>query len=371
MKNLLTISLLFFFISCGNGTNFQRLLFEEKGVTSFPSSINVPTDYDRKETFLLNESQKKLPVDILVIVDTSKSMRHHLDKLGKSLSHLLSVIYNYDWQMAFTSTDHGDHNYVVRSTRTVQQKWQDNLNTQKPKFGRLMRLDNGRRVLKETVLNKQMSDYKNIFYHTLSHASDVNCNRPPYCGGILEQPLRSLKSSIERQQLDNDHFFRPEADLVTLIVTNEDERDEDKKRATKAQEVVDTFNEIFSGLNKQFINFSILVKDQDCQNQEMKKGRVATKGEIIKELAILTGGENINICSEDYGLHLEKISRHIKVNLENSLVLSAVPIPRSVHIDFGHFKEIPWSLVGKKIVFKGKIDSTIPISVYYQVSKYR
>ena len=364
MKNFLLItSFLLFFSSClENDVYFQGLLFDETIIA--PSTVGEPSfsDHDKKETFVL-KGLTKPKVDILVSVDSSFSMNAHLKKLGESLSHLLSVIHDYDWQIAFITADHGDSGFFKKA---VQSKWQDNLNNSKPRYGRLMPLDNGKEILKGTVLKKGMANYEDIFYHTLSHSPDINCSRPPYCTSSLEQPLRSLKSSIERQQVDNGHFFRPEADLVTLIITNEDERN-GKKNSTTARDVISAFENVFSGSKKQFINFNILVKDSICRRQELKEANIANIGIIVGELATLTGGENIDICSEDYGPQLEKISKHIKARLENSLVLDETPLPGSVRIDFGQLKEISWVLEGKKIVFTGKIEKTTPISVYYKV----
>ncbi len=371
MKNFLSLIICsFYFLSCSQ-IHFQDLSFEEE--VALPSVVEKkekPPElpyYEKKEDFILKGSQKPL-VDILLLVDSSKSMYHHLDKLGKSLSHLLSVIQDYDWQIAFTSVDHGDH---VSMESRLQQQWKDHLGSPF-KFGALMPLDNGQKVLKEKILNKQTVNYENTFYHTLSHSPELNCERPPYCSGGLEQPLRSLKSALERQRLDNNSFFRPKADLVTLIITNDEERFEDSKRATKAQEVVDTFNDVFQGLKKKFINFSILVKDETCRIKEeerQRRNKTARLGKIIGELSTLTNGDNIDICSEDYGTQLEKISKHIKINLENSLVLDELPIVESVHVDFGQSQEIPWSIDGKKVIFKGKIKSNTSISIHYKIRK--
>jgi len=323
---------------------------------------------EEKEIFTLKQNQPL--VDILVVVDSSKSMYHHLNKLGRSLSSLLSVIHNYDWQMAFISVDHGDNkssDHLIRIS--VQQKWQNHLTSKEPSYGRLMRLDDGQSLLKATILTKKQDNYEDIFYHTLSHIPEINCSRSPYCSGGLEQPLRSLKAAIERQQVDNASFFRPKADLVTLIITNEDERMGDETRATQAQEVLDVFHQVFQGLNKQFINFNIMIKDNQCRAKELRKGQIASIGKAIGKLSVLTGGENIDICSADYSNELEKISHHIKFNLENSLVLKNQPVPQSVRIDFKGSNKIPWSLVDKKITFKGKIKSDTSVSVYYKMAK--
>lgn len=318
----------------------------------------------QKERILL--SSKKSPVDLLLVVDSSQSMYHHLDKLGRSLSYLLSVLSDYDWQLAFTTVDHGDHE---NPKDLLQAHWKNNLYSQNFGFGRLMPLDDGVQILQNRILTKNQTQYSNIFYHTLSHASQIDCHRPPYCAHRLEQPLRALKSALERVALDNQDFFRPQADLVTLIITNEDERSEDFERGTQAEDVLQTFYHLF-GNSKKFINYNILVQDEECLAQEKSLGGTqfgrASLGIRVAELAYLTGGINIDICSDDYGRPLESISHHIKKSLETSLILKKEPVKGSVQIDFNGHPEVSWSLLGRKILFHEPHQIQGEILIFYE-----
>ena len=317
--------------------------------------------------FVIGKSKKAL-VDILVLVDTSPSMYHHLEKLGISLSHFLSAISDYDWQMAFTSVDHGDHQ-AVSEGGFYEESWRDHISDLFPSFGSLMQLEDGESVLNQRILTSQTPNYQDIFFHTLSHSPERNCYRPPYCHEYLEQPLRSLKSALERSFLDNKDFFRPQADFVSLIITNEGERDEDKERATSAKEVQKTFYEVFPSQAKKFLAFNIIVKDRSCLKEENEKGERASLGEQIGELADLTGGENMSICSDTYDSFLQVMSQHIKSSLENSLVLSENLIPETLELEFEGGRQIPWDLYGRKIVFREKIEEKMPGWLYYRVFK--
>ena len=352
-----------FSVSCmENQVHFRGLSDQEIAVASIFEK--EPKPHEKKEVFEVGGYQTS-KVDILMVVDSSQSMFHHLDQLGQSLSDLLSVIKGYDWQIGFITANHG------RGQKGIfQDKWQNYVHSKKPRYGRLMNLELNGQVLPSRILNKKKSNYKKIFYHTLSHALGIDCKKPPYCSGNSEQPLRSLKSAIERYDLDNKDFFRPEADLVTIIVGNEDERSDDQARATRAQEVVDSFNETFKGQNKNFINFNIVITNDNCRRQEQSHSGVATVGSIVMELAQLTKGQNIDICTKDYGLQLRTISQHIKQTLNNSLVLKNKPIPETVEIDFVDklYREIPWSLVGKRIIFNRKVADPMKVVVYYKTS---
>ena len=344
-----------FVLSCNQRPDFQTLNI---GDPVFHRSFSEGFE---KENFVLNE--QKSAVDILIVVDTSQSMYHHLNRLGQSLSDLLSVISNYDWQIGFTSVDHGDH----KEPSLIQQNWKDYVLSPRGRFGSLMNLENGKNLLKDKILRPQTFNYEDVFFHTLSHSPEKNCNRPPYCHSRIEQPLRSLKASIERAHLDNSSFFRPNADVVTLIITNEEERAEDRDRATTAKDVVKAFDKTFNKFNKKLISFNILVLDEACKKKESKKSDVISIAHSISHLAKLTGGSNISICSEDYGQALGLISRHIKESLENSVLLKKQPNPESLVVESDQGIDLDWELYGRKIVFgKKNISSEISVSVSYE-----
>ncbi len=394
-KKLAFLLLGFFALACGRAPDFHTLSSEggggrrdsqsrlsqqasppaagqaESGSGGFFRQLGGKRRYER---FSMNSLRKA--VDILVVADVSGSMHHRLYDLGRSLSDLLSAILDYDAQIAFTTADHGDHGHTAASS---QDQWQEQIANPSPAFGRLMFLEDSGRILKRRVLTTDISNYESIFFHTVSHYPVMDCDLPPGCHGSLEQPLRALKSAIERARFDNQDFFRPHADFVSLIITNEGERDEDKERATNPEEVVEAFYRVFgrrargrqkaSGRiksGKKFIAFNILVKDEQCRQREAGSG--GSMGEKTARLALLTGSaeNNISICDESYGPGLQRISLYIKNSLENSVIISEDPIPDSVRVEFQNSKKIPWTLLGRRIVFREKISRQAAIEIYYE-----
>ena len=362
MRTLFLLAFFFLLPACSKGAAFYSEEFSE---------VDIPVnDGLREEVFDILKNHK-YPLDILVVVDSSASMDKHLKRLGQSLSDVLHMIPNYDWQIAFISADHGDH-HQTRQKLLHQARWQDNVGSQdkrRPRFGSLMSLEIDKKVSSNKVLSPGIFDYENIFYHTLSHSSEKNCELPPFCHAYLEQPLRSLKSALERSQFDNNSFFRPSADLVSFIVSNEDERKEDPLRATKAKEVIQAFNSIFDP-NKKFLSFGILVKDKTCLEKERKESQRAEIGEKIMELAPLTGGENFSICKKDYGDQLRNVSKTIKNHMERSFVLSELPFPDSVEVEFlENSRPVSWLISGKRLIFKGDLQENSQILVRYSVQE--
>ena len=354
------VFLLFFLtslLSC-RASHFQSL--DENNMVFHSSSSSSSSSEWEQEEFVLGE--KKSLVDVLVVADTTPSMYHHLNNLGQALSDLFSAIVHYDWQMGITSVDHGDH----ENPSGLQQSWRNYILEPHGRFGSLMNWENGKRILQTKILTSKVPDYENVFFHTLSHDPHRECHRPPYCHPPLEQPLRSLKSAMQRAHLDNSSFFRPSADFVSLIITNEKERAEDSWRATQAKQVVQAFNEVFGHLDKKFIAFNILVKDEACLTVEKAKGKVAYIALSVMELAELTGGDNISICSKNYGPELKKLSKHIKNYLENSILLKKEPIPETVRVEFIEGAELDWKQYGRNIVFENRGSGSVYGSVSYQ-----
>ena len=365
-----------------------------------------PPSLDRERVITLKAEKKR--VDMLIVLDTSGSMEHHLGKLGNRVFSLLDSILDHDWQMAFTTADHGDHGITrMRSGRSIsslpEARWQDHVNAPEAPFGKLMQLEaapiqlkaselrrfaqqilekrssspslsliNNWKVeeLDQRILTPETPDYEGIFLSTVSHFPVKSCKMQPFCQKGLEQPLRSLKSAMERVEVDNGELFRPDTDFVSLIIANEEERAEDPERATSAQEVVDTFNTFLKPLGKRFFAFNILILDEGCRDQEKKRGGTKTEtvsiGVEIGKLAGLTVGDsgNISICEEDYGPALENISAVIESFVEQSVDIEEPYVPGTLEVEFLDGELIAWKPSGNRLIFERRPskDTTIKIS---------
>ena len=278
---------------------------------------------------------KSIPVDILFIIDTSYSMEDTLNKIGKGFSSLMSYIDDdVDWRMAFTTSDHGDHQFYrseegVKVFPQLGDRWQDYTGSE-PKFGQFMNLQrNQNQMLKTKILTKDIPDYKNIFYHTITHDPSLSfeerCQWPPFCQGDHEQPLRVLKSVIEQNAITQ--FFRDYAGLITFIITDEEERAEDFKKATTANEVLAKYDSTFHQSKKTFIVYGISITNSDCLNSQKEQYQESSYSysSNLFELTKRTNGSLINICEDDYSSSFSEISKHIKDSV-NEVPLEYVPV---------------------------------------------
>ena len=352
------------FLSCSSDVNFQNLY--PLASSTLNSSEVIRINEKERQVNLTIEKTKDSLLDILIVVDPSSSMQPHLQKLGKTLGALFTFIPDYDWQMAFITADHGDHENVLEDTSYYEDRWEDNA-TQFASFGSLMHLETSGRILRQKILNQNTEDYKSIFFDTLSHSPEINCSLPPFCQKYLEQPLRSLKSAMERTHLDNGSFFRPQADLISLIITNEDERSEDSKNATTAKDVVSTFDRLLKPKQKRFFAFNIIIMSETCLQEELKTVKKANIGNKIKELAELTGGFNISICKPNYQENLKSISKYIETIVEKSVEIEANIIPSSLKVRFLNGPPVPWRISGKQLIFEKKLRKSTQIQLHYQV----
>ena len=313
-------------------------------------------------------------VDFLFILDVSPSMLDDLARLGEAFSSLMSHIHQTNWQMFFTTADHGDHEYQINSegeTFFTHEAWQD-YEGKDPYFGSLMNLELNGQKLEQKKLTHETPDYEKVFKDTLTRRAGESCSLAPYCQGDMEQPLRVLKSSLERfeeKQASKDEEgegFNPAANLISFIVTDEDERVEDSAPATTAQAVVDTAQRLFP--KKAFHAVNLLIKDEACLNQQKQHSPQSVYGEQVALLADLTDGRNISICEKDYGALLKDLSRYLALLIQ-SLKLTEKPIlPDEVSVEFiAGPKQDDWELKKNKVVFPKPLAVGSRIKVSYFV----
>ena len=331
----------------------------------------------KKEVFLVNHLFFS-PVDIAVILDVSRSMEDNLVKLAHGFSPLMYYIQEQDWQMAFTTADHGDHDFQLAADKQTKifgepQRW-EHYRGNEPKFGQFMNLQDSDQVLEDQILSpKTYSHFAEIFYQTMipDHLStgEIDCAKPPHCQGGHEQPLRVMKSVISRQASSHS-LIRPESVLVFFVITDEKERSEDPKEAVTAEEVLREFSLVF-GENKKLIVYGISITNEECferQNQITDVGYSAHLSELIEK----TKGINMNICDEDYSYGLTGISHHLIKNIGNidlkqePVVTQKTPIQVTVVDKDDRPLQIKMKIVQNTLVFS----RPLPLGAKVEASYY-
>ncbi len=353
----------------------------------------------KTERYEVNETTYT-PADIVFILDVSRSMEDNLEKISLASSSLITYIEPLDWQITFTTADHGDSQYYctkgkiqtrISNTGQIQKfcpkeyrifptpadSWTNDTGTD-PKFGTPMHLQDGRHILNQSILSNQIPNYKNIFQDTItrnSYERQSPCQWPPYCQGDHEQPLRVLKSIIERSAKDPQSFIRNEAVLIVFIMTDERERAADLKNATTATDVMRTFTNTFHGYpDKRIIVYGISITNPSCL--EKQNTVEADYSEQLSQLVDRTRGASIDICQDSYQSTFAEISRRLrryvsKIPLEfTPIITQDTPIQVKVFNKDGTFMRVKW----EKNPNDGSISFTeilppgtqVEISYYYQ-----
>ena len=248
------------------------------------------------------------PLDFFVVMDTSASMHHHLIIFKEKFFDFLRYFFGWNWKLAMTDANHGDNMFFLSNIGALK--------------GKAMNLERDGTILDLRYLHPGILGYNQIFLDSISkhrpgeytkHGGrdgfeDVDpCDLPPYCQGDQEQPLRSLKSALSK----NPDFFREEADLVAIVVSNSKERASDPGSATQPEEVIEEFERIH-GTQKRFTVYGIIINENDpgCLNQNIIQQFFFPEGAISEKIAILserTGGKTFSICSSDY----QELAQHI------------------------------------------------------------
>ena len=331
------------------------------------SKTSRPTQDGFFEEHFTIEDRKDL--EILIVLDTSSSMDKNLKKMGDNMTSLLSHIRDKKWRMAFTSADHGDHFRKQTSPRWREYKGHF------PAYGKFMFLELNRRLLRpHRILYPSTPEYIRVFEDTLTRTSGSDCSLPPYCQAHNEQPLRSLKAAFLRSQTDKVHqrFFKDHTDTVAIIITDEDERRGDPNQATRAEEVIQTYQEVFKGQGKRLFGFSISVQDKACFEKESRpewiiKTTGVAYGRMVGRLADLTGGKNVSLCSQDYGLALSSISEVTRTLMHSLTLRKLFYIPETVQVRLQPAQpRVKWRLKARNLIFSDGILPGTTVTVRYQ-----
>ena len=246
-------------------------------------------------------------LDFLFVIDTSESMREHLISFREKFAKFLMYFSNFSWRLAITNADHGQHGFFLFNIGALK--------------GEVIKLERDGSIINLRHLSRRVRNYNQIFLDSISRhrigeykqlEQDGweyvdHCDLPPYCQGPNEQPLKALKAALGK----NPDFFREDADLVAVVVSNSKEGVFNAESSTQPEEVIEQFRKIH-GDEKRFKVYGIVIleDDVDCLEQNNAAQFLFPEGafsERIARLSEMTGGAIFNICSQNY----EELSHRI------------------------------------------------------------
>lgn len=274
--------------------------------------------------------------DIVFVLDNSNSMSPILRQMADRFRDLISNVQYINYRIAFTSTD----------TETTTKAW--------PTDGRFLTLDNGRKFIDNTSGSGEQLFYRAIDgFRAQTAACEARIRelrniqtggsgsfRPGYrddtlntlCAADDEQGIKATHRMLERKDSE---VLRPTGHLAVIIVANEDERscggrcgnpNTVLQEANLAGLLPDKFRRAFpqTGLGLQLPNqqktfavHSLIIKpgDTSClteqRNSMLDLGIVPQFGIEYANAANATGGITGSVCSRNYAVELEQMSRRI------------------------------------------------------------
>jgi len=288
------------------------------------------------------------PIDILIVIDDSGSMRSERKIMSEQIAGLFAKLSGLDWQIALTSTD-------VRAKKGYD--------------GNLIQL---RGAANSYVLDSSMTSasVQSILGDTIENYRDK--------GGGDEMGIWATKRAIDRYSSGSSvhtDFFRDGADLSVILLSDEDENSTGTGIEMQPQDFVNLVNSTWNG-QKNLTWHSIITKpgDKDCLGDQASGEH--SVGVKYLELSTLTGykppesrmpagsangGDAVvgSVCETDYASQFATIGQSVR-DMQKSSLLGCVPAKNSPvtvlyqnesaenYIDYLG----PFQLQGQKIVFK-------------------
>ena len=230
-------------------------------------------------------------VDILWVIDNSDSMLQHQSILAQKSSEFIDglLIKGLDFRIAATTTDMSGNG------------------------------EKGRFIGSPKVLDSNTLGLRAQFAKLLS-AGDS--------GSSLEQGLAAIKASYEKRNDVNGGFFRDDALLVIIVLTNEDDASPDK-----TSDYVNFLNSKksptkFGDRNWIFHHIGVLgTPQEDCTTF----GQYKDPGYRYMDLVSASSGVNTTICTADLKQALTNVSQRI-LEIVSVFILERKPVLGTIKV---------------------------------------
>lgn len=283
-----------------------------------------------------------------MISDNSESMQKDMKKMDRKFRNFLSLISDLDYHVGVITTD------MTREAPGY--------------FGSLDLMD-GKSI---TYITPKTPNKDALFLKTVKRKETRNCFSPKSdCGASMEQPMHASIMAMKKRNTNNIGFFRDDAKLAILTVSDEDEKGNGSFNPKEPKQVLERA-QIEFGPKKVVKGYGIIVQpgDKKCwrrQGWDFFLGLGASYGKRVDELARLTGGVTSSICEKDFTDGLREITANMRQNLVyKEITLERTPIAGSVQVTLSPAQNISWKLDGNKIVFSRAPSENTQITVVYK-----
>jgi hypothetical protein len=300
-------------------------------------SIDRGLSSDMYETFFASAANTGGKVDILFVIDNSTSMSKEQRRVAERLETFIQSLDGLDWQIGITTTDVSNGMYGLK--------------------GSLIPFTGSNSY----ILTNRVQGFEQKFKDTVVRNETIDCEA--VCPSSNEQPIKAAMQAIDKRNTDNRGFFRPDASLAIVMMSDEDEMSDGSTFATTPKNFID---HVAAGFNqaKRTTVFGIVIRPGDTACYDAQDTRVYY-GSFVAELTQMTGGVLGSICDDDYSKNLTNIGERVQ-ELANEVVLSKAPKQGSVSIQFTPTLDATWNLSGRKVIFSRTIPEGTKIDVSYK-----
>lgn len=313
--------------NCSSPVAFKGAAPSEIASSTQPPT--VPPGYTTtSQKFSFGSGVSGSTVDILIIDDNSGSMQQNQKNLANGFAQFISGLAGSDWQIAVTTTD---------------------INAEAGRFVGPADQAGTLPYSRSYMLTPNTPNVATLFSETIQRTTSAGV----YLDGAGdERAIYAANLTINGYNDPNvaQGFFRPDAALAIVILSNEDERScgndptchNDPANASQYQPFapLDYPNALAAnitktfGANKQYSINAIVVKpgDTQCFADENRGGIYDSGGNygvVFASAATMTGGIVASICDNgtgQYAQSLAAISQVIRNTTQPTLTLDHVPV---------------------------------------------
>lgn len=328
-----------FALGCGSKVSFKSVQTSHKTNESEVSVEGnvVSESFEQKGRYVFEK------VDIVVVSDSSASMNDSTyRKISEKLDNLFSDrLNNVDWRIAVVDT------YLERNG------------------GRFTAFSSN-----QLFLTKDVPGHKEQFFGSMKGTSCI------FCMAQFEQSFKTFSESLKREE--NQSFFRQEADLHVLFITDNDD--------TAFFYGVEKFlSEVRANLTNRSVKFhGIIIPKRDTQCLRERRGMPignsmdrqntgkANYARKIQKVIEETGGEVHSICAGNYDNIFEEIAQKEGKNegIRLEFPLSYLPMKGSMKVTLSPKDErANWFVEGKNLIFSEPPRLGTKITVEYEIDE--
>ncbi|MCB0407972.1 MAG: hypothetical protein KDD34_07205, partial [Bdellovibrionales bacterium] len=300
-------------------------------------------------------------LDILFVVDNSDSMYydHKKHRVANMFRGFISTLKNIDFQIGVTTTD-------------VRYKPQSGQPLNYPGWNGTLDFIEG---TQQKMITNNTENAETLLLRTIDREEAGHCileklTKTP-CPTNWEEPIHAIRKFVEKREKENSGFIRADADLITVIVSDEDELSNGNQYATSPLKTKQYIDEQFQW-QKRFNNYSVIIipGDSSCMKEQLAQSVLgfggAHWGSVLSHMANITMGHSVSICKNNVVDELKIIGDRARNGVMfGEVILEHTPVPNSVEVEFYPQTQIGWRVEERKVIFDQKPPIGTKIKIKY------